>query len=60
MKTPLIERMEKKGAPKTWIREVQTKNNRIEQLLELKEEYLNVIDLLAREKEQLEIEKRLE
>ena len=54
MKTSLIERMKKAKAPKTWIREVQTKDNRIEQLLELKEEYLNVIDLLAREKEQLE------
>ena len=54
MKTHLIVRMEKAKAPKTWIKEVQIKDNRIEQLLELKEEYLNVIDLLAREKEQLE------
>ncbi len=54
MKTPLIERMEKAKAPKAWIREVQTKDNRIKQLLELKETYLNIIDRLAREKEQLE------
>ena len=54
MKTPLIERMEKAKAPKTWIREVQTKDNRIERLLEIKETYLNTIDRLAREKEQLE------
>lgn len=53
-KTTLIERMEKKSAPKSWIREVQTKDNHIERLFELLEEYLNVIDMLAREKEQLE------
>lgn len=55
-KTPLTERMEKAKAPKTWIREVKTKDNRIERLFELLEEYLNIIDLLAREKEQLETE----
>ena len=53
MKTPLIERMEKAKAPKTWIREIKTKDNRIERLLETKETYLNIIDRLAREKEQL-------
>ena len=52
-KTPLIERMTKGGAAKTWIKEVETKNKCIERLLELKEEYLNVIDLLACEKELL-------
>ena len=52
-KTPLIERMTKGGAAKAWIKEVETKNKRIERLLELKEEYLNVIDLLACEKELL-------
>ena len=52
-KTPLTERMAKGGAAKAWIREVETKNKRIERLLELKEAYLNVIDLLACEKELL-------
>ena len=50
-KTPLTERMTKGGAAKAWIKEVETKNKRIEELLQLKEEYLNVIDLLACEKE---------
>ena len=53
VKTPLIERMTKGGAAKTWIREVESKDRRIKRLLELKEEYLNVIDLLACEKELL-------
>ena len=52
-KTPLTERMTKGGAAKTWIKEVETRNKRIERLLELNEEYLNVIDLLACEKELL-------
>ena len=52
-KTPLIERMEKKGAPKSWIREVKTKDDRIERLLEIKETYLNIIDSLARQVEEL-------
>ncbi len=52
-KTPLIERMTKGGAAKTWIREVESKDRQIKRLLQLKEGYLNIIDLLAREKEQL-------
>lgn len=52
-RTTLIERMTKGGAAKTWIREVESKDRRIKRLLELLEEHLNVIDLLAREKEQL-------
>ena len=48
-KTPLVERMEKANAPKTWIREVKTKDDRIERLAQLKETYLSIIDRLASE-----------
>ena len=52
-KASLVERMEKKGAPKAWIREVNTKDDRIERLLEIKETYLNIIDKLAKQVEDL-------
>ena len=52
-KTPLIERMEKNGAPKSWIRDIKTKNDRNKRLLEIKETYLNIIDKLARQVEEL-------
>ena len=51
-KKTLIERMEKAKAPKSWIREVKTKDNRIKRLLEIKETYLNIIDRLARQVEE--------
>jgi len=51
-KTPLLIRMEKYGAPKAWIVEVMQKNAKIDQLLQLNEEYLDIIDTLARENEQ--------
>ena len=54
MKTPLIERMEKKGAPNAWIAEVRAMMNEIEDLKETAQAYLGVIDALAREKEGLE------
>ena len=50
---PLIERMEKKGAPKSWVAGVNKLNLEIKKLKELNKEYLNVIDLLACEKELL-------
>ncbi len=53
MKTPLIERMEKKGAPKAWITEIRALMNEIESLNETKQEYLDVINTLARENEAL-------
>ncbi len=52
-KTTLIERMEKKGAPKSWIKEVDTKDLIIKQLSLKSGEYLGVIDTLARERVQL-------
>ena len=53
-KTPLIERMQKGGAAKAWIKEVEAKDREIERLEQTKDQYLNTIDLLAREKEELE------
>ena len=51
---PLTERMTKANAPKTWIKEVEAKDHDIELLEQTKDQYLNTIDLLAREKEELE------
>ena len=53
-KTPLTERMTKGGAAKAWIKEVEAKDREIESLEQTKDQYLNIIDLLAREKEGLE------
>ncbi len=55
-KTPLIERMQKGGAAKAWIKEVESKDSELERLLALKEEYLNVIDSLARQLEDMDDE----
>ena len=51
---PLTERMTKGGAAKSWISEVEAKDREIERLEQTKDQYLNIIDLLAREKEELE------
>ena len=48
-KTTLIERMEKKGAPKRWIAEVRKLHVKIKELRGLKNEYLDIIDKLARQ-----------
>ena len=48
-KTPLIERMEKKGAPKSWIAEVRGLHVNIKELLRTVNYYLDIIDKLARE-----------
>ena len=55
-KTSLISRMDKAGAPKTWIQEVQTLNRRLETLTQLKDEYGVIIDSLARQLEREEEE----
>ena len=55
---PLTERMTKANAPKTWIKEVEAKDREIESLEQTKDQYLNIIDLLAREKEGLEEENK--
>jgi len=46
--TPLIERMEKKSAPKSWITEVRSLHAEIKELQSLKNYYLDIIDKLAR------------
>ena len=46
---PLIERMEKKGAPKSWVAGVNKLNLEIKKLKERNETYLNIIDKLARQ-----------
>ena len=48
-KTPLIERMEKKGAPKSWIAEVRGLHVNIKELLRTVNYYLDIIDKLAKE-----------
>jgi len=53
---PLTERMTKGGAAKTWIKEVEAKDRELERVEQTKDQYLNTIDLLAGEKEQLEAE----
>ena len=53
---PLTERMTKGGAAKAWIKEVEAKDREIESLEQTKDQYLDIIDLLAREKEELEAE----
>ena len=53
---PLTERMTKGGAAKTWINEVEAKDREIESLEQTKDQYLDIIDLLAREKEEIEEE----
>ena len=55
---PLTERMTKGGAAKSWIKEVEAKDREIESLEQTKDQYLNIIDLLAREKEELEAENK--
>lgn len=52
-KTPLIERMEKKGAPKNWIAEVRGLHLKIKELRSLNVSYLDIIDKLARQVEEL-------
>ena len=52
-KTTLIERMEKKGAPKSWIAEVRSLHLKIKELRSLNESYLDIIDKLARQVEGL-------
>ena len=50
---PLTERMTKGGAAKSWIKEVEAKDREIERLEQTKDQYLDTIDLLACEKEDL-------
>ncbi len=52
--TPLIERMKKKDAPKAWVNEVRALLRTIEAKDATIEEYLGVIDSLARKVEALE------
>lgn len=52
-KTTLIERMEKKGTPKSWIAEVRSLHFEIKELRRLNNEYLEIIDKLARQVENL-------
>ena len=54
MKTPLVDRMLKKGASKAWIIDVEQLERKIERLTVTKEEYAGYIDALARQVEQLE------
>ena len=56
MKTPLVDRMLKKGAPKAWTIEVELLLGKIDCLEVTKEEYAGYIDALARQVEQLEAE----
>ena len=49
----LIERMQKKDAPKTWIAEVMRMQANLQQMTELKNSYAEIIDVLAREIEVL-------
>ena len=51
-KTTLIERMEKKGVPKSWIAEVRSLHFKIKELRRLNNEYLEIIDKLARQVEE--------
>lgn len=53
-KTPLIERMAKKGAPKSWITEIVSLYLQIENLQKTIDEYLDIIDVLARRVEAFE------
>ena len=53
-KSPLLDRMKKKEAPKTWITEVQFLHRIIEERDAKLEEYLGIIDSLARKVEALE------
>lgn len=50
-KTPLIVRMEKAGAPKTWIAEVKRIERQLKDMTEQKNYYVNIIDTLARQLE---------
>ena len=51
-KTTLIQRMKKKGAPKSWIAEVRSLHLKIKELRGLSNEYLDIIDELARRVEE--------
>ena len=53
MKTPLVDRMLKKGAPKAWSIEVELLQGKIDYLTATKEEYVGIIDALARQVERL-------
>jgi len=55
MKTPLVDRMLKKGAPKAWSIEVELLQAKIDYLTATKEEYAGIIDILARRVEKLEL-----
>lgn len=50
-KSTLLERMEKKGAPKSWIAEVRNLYAQIKRLQENNKMYLEIIDRLARQVE---------
>ena len=56
MKTPLVDRMLKKGAPNAWIIEVEQLERKIERLTVTKEEYGGYVDALARQVEELKAE----
>jgi len=50
-KTPLTVRMARAKSPATWINEVYALYRKIEALEEQKEEYLSIIDELARKQQ---------
>jgi hypothetical protein len=52
-KSNLVERMEKKDAPKSWIQEVKILYQIIEKDKEIEAGYLDIIDTLARMNEAL-------
>ena len=56
MKTPLVDRMLKKGAPKAWTIEVELLLREIDDLTATKEEYVGYIDMLALQVEELKEE----
>ena len=51
-RTPLVDRMRKKeGIPEAWITEVYNLLREIEELKDERDEYLAIIDTLARERD---------
>lgn len=55
-KTPLIQRMEKAGAPKTWISEVRKIQAALAKCEQSRTEYIDIIDVLAQQLEREEEE----
>ena len=53
-KTTLIERMEKAGAPKVWVVEVKRLQRELKEVIDVRDMYLDIIDILARRVEEEE------